>query len=290
MDKKTMIKRIIAIVILISISAVSIFAVTPKVSTPKFFEKSNKILEDKKMQIAALTAAAATVSTAISAVPGDATTPIANEIMDTASYLLIITAVILLEKILLTLTGLIAFKFIIPISCCLGIIYIVSRKCLAKEWAIKLGVYGVVIFMMVPLSVYISSWIENNYKDTINIPIETAEEIENVENDESQEEEQKEERFLKGILSKAQDVTESITSGVDEGIKFAKQKLSELIDAIAVYIITTCVIPILVIVFFIWITKMILGVTINIPTNSLKRNKKDKIETSKEIVEKNIEN
>ena len=37
------------------------------------------------------------------AVPGDATTPIANQVSELSSYLLLVTGVILLEKILLTL-------------------------------------------------------------------------------------------------------------------------------------------------------------------------------------------
>ena len=41
--------------------------------------------------------------------------------------------------------------------------------------------------------------------------------------------------------------------------------LNKFIDGLAVLIVTTCLIPILVIVFFVWIVKMILGTAITQP-------------------------
>ena len=100
-----------------------------------------------------LTGAAAAASTAISAIPGDATTPIANEIMDMASYLLVITVVIYLEKLLLTMTGLVAFKFLIPIACGFGLLFVFWKKDPVRNLALKLGILGILLFTVVPLSI-----------------------------------------------------------------------------------------------------------------------------------------
>ena len=64
--------------------------------------------------------------------------------------------------------------------------------------------------------------------------------------------------FLKGIGKEVTGLAES-----------AKNALSVFIDAIAVLIITTCVIPILVIMFFLWLIKMLFGITINLPDRRL---------------------
>lgn len=285
MDKKRIIGSIILVIVFISVALISIFVVSNKVSTPEFHANSLKLLDDKKMTVAKLTGAAAAASAAISAIPGDMTSPLANEIMDMASYLLIITGVIFLEKLLLTLTGLIAFKFLIPISCCLGIIFVFWKKEVIRNLAIKLSVFGLLIFIVVPTSVYISSWIENNYQDTIYLSIESAENINVVE---EKQEEQKDEGFFKGLLNKAQEVAETVTTGVEESVEKAKQALSNFIDAIAVLIITTCVIPILVIIFFVWIIKIIFGISINVPVKSMIKKKK-KVENSTEVV-KEVEN
>ena len=285
MNKKRIISSIILVIILVSVALVSIFVVSNKVSNPEFHANSLKLLDEKKMTVAKLTGAAAAASAAISAIPGDITSPLANEIMDMASYLLIITGVIFLEKLLLTLTGLIAFKFLIPISCGLGIIFIFWKKEIIRNLAIKLSVFGLVIFIVVPTSVYISSWIENNYQDTIYISIESAENISAVE---EKQEEQKEEGFFKGLLNKAQEVAETVATGAKESVEKAKQALSNFIDAIAVLIITSCVIPILVIIFFVWIIKIIFGISINVPVKSMMKRKKKEEGSTEEI--KEVEN
>jgi superfamily I DNA/RNA helicase len=61
--------------------------------------------------------------------------------------------------------------------------------------------------------------------------------------------------FLKGLGNEVTDLADS-----------AKNALSVFIDAIAVLLITTCVIPILVIFFFLWIIKLIFGLNIDFST------------------------
>lgn len=71
--------------------------------------------------------------------------------------------------------------------------------------------------------------------------------------------------FFKGIANKIQNTVETVTTGVETKLEEARDALSRFIDAIAVLIITSCVIPILVLFFFIWIVKMIFGINVNIP-------------------------
>jgi len=134
-------KNIIATIVAIIIALVSIFAVAPLTKSYKFHSNSIQALDDKKVTVTELTVAAVGVSTALAAVgvstalaaiPGDATIPLANQIMDLSSYLLIVIGVIFLEKILLTLTGYVSFTFLIPIACLLYCIYIYSKKDISK--------------------------------------------------------------------------------------------------------------------------------------------------------------
>lgn len=273
------VKNCIIVGVLVVIALLSFFALSSITSSPDFHKNSIKLLDEKKMTVANMTGAAAAASTIISAIPGDATTPIANEIMDVASYLLIITGVIFLEKMLLTLTGLIAFKYLIPISCILGIIYVFWKKEVLKNLAIKLTVFGLLIYLVVPTSIYLSSWIENNYKSTINVSIESVEEI-GIGEQAAEEEINKNEGLLQGIMNNAQKVAEKVTSSVSDGVEKAKQVLSNFIDATAILIITSCVIPVLVIIFFVWIIKIVFGIDVSSKKTLLKH--KDE---KKEIVQ-----
>ena len=119
MKEKIDSKKIIITIVLLVIALLSIFVISKVTSSAEFHAKTIKSLDDKKITVMELTAATAGTSTAIAAIPSDATTPLANQIMELSSYLLIVVGAIFLEKIMLTLTGYIAFTYIIPIACLL---------------------------------------------------------------------------------------------------------------------------------------------------------------------------
>ena len=50
-----------------------------------------------------------------------------------------------------------------------------------------------------------------------------------------------------------------------ELVESVKNALSVFIDAVAVLIITTCIIPVAVILFFVWLIKMLFGIEIKKP-------------------------
>ena len=259
-------KTLIIIVLLILIALISIFKLSIIASSVDFHKSNIDKLDEKKMKVFNLTTASAVAATALSAIPGDATTPLANQIINITSYLLIVTGVIYLEKVLLTLTGLVTFKYLIPISCGLGILYLISNKELFRIISIKLAAFGILIFIVVPISVCISSWIEQNYHETLESSIEAAESI-NINESENVKSEDSEEKqgFFKDVVNKVQDSVDSLKTEVEESIEKGKKALSNLIDAIAVLIITSCIIPLLVLSFFIWLIKMLFGINVNIP-------------------------
>ena len=271
MEKNLNSKNIISVVILLIIALASIFAVSNVASSSKFHAKTIKALDEKKVTVMELTAATAGTSTAIALIPSDATTPLANQIIKLSSYLLIVIGAIFLEKILLTLTGYITFTFLIPISCLLYGIYLFAKKQFLRNLAIKLSLFGIVIFIIVPISVKISDLIENTYQTTINQTIEDAKSIKDAaqESTNNSSKDGENTTWWGEISSK---VTNSISSAGDNVSKWIEKwenKLSNFIDAIAILIITSCVIPIIVLFFFIWIIKIIFG--ISIPTPNTKK-------------------
>ena len=258
-------KNIIATIVAIIIALVSIFAVAPLTKSYKFHSNSIQALDDKKVTVTELTVAAVGVSTALAAIPGDATIPLANQIMDLSSYLLIVIGVIFLEKILLTLTGYVSFTFLIPIACLLYCIYIYSKKDILKKLSVKLCTFGIIIFLVVPISIQTSNLIENTYNETI----ENAKNTEITSNDKTNTE-SNDNNEESGFLSKFKNSVSNLGENVSELVN---------IDAIAVLLITSCVIPIIVLIFLVWIVKIIFGVKISVPDI----NKKKKIEDKEKV-------
>lgn len=266
MEKNLVVKRIISVVILVVIAVASMLGFSKVASSPNFHAKTIENLEKKKVTVMELTAATAGTSTAIALIPGEATTPLANQILSLSSYLLVVIGAIFLEKILLTLTGYITFTFLIPIACVLYGIYIFIKKDILRSLAIKLALFGIVIFMVVPVSVQVSNLIESTYQNSINQTIEDAKNNE-AEVKEYKSEETEETGVWNSITSKVKDTMSNIGEGVSGLVHKGEKALSNFIDAIAVLIITSCVIPILVLIFFIWIVKIIFG--INVPVKNI---------------------
>lgn len=277
-------KRIIAVIILVVITLISIFGVSKIASSNEFHTKSIQELDEKKVVVLELTAATAATSTAIALVPGDATTPLANQILQLSSYLLIVVGAILLEKVLLTLTGYIAFTFLIPITCLLYGIYLFAKKDILRSLAIKLAVFGIVIFMVIPISIQISNLIEDTYQESINQTIEEAKNIENESQKENKNNESEEATGWNAFTSKAKEIVSDVGDNVSEWIHKGEKALSDFIDAIAILLITSCVIPILVLILFVWIVKIIFG--ISIPVKEIKKIKSDnKVKNNNDIIQ-----
>lgn len=272
-------KRTTMVACLVIVSLLSIFLLTRIATSQTIHAPTIKVLDEKKMEVAALTTATAGTAAAISAVPGDATTPIANQLTELSSYLLIVICAIFLEKFLITTTGFLTFSLLIPLSCILLIVYLYKRNEVLKRLAIKLTVFGIAIFMIIPVSIQVSNLVDKTFK--------TSDIVESV-----TEKSKDAEKSAKSVPSENVGFSEAL-SGIKETIsdftvgvaEKAKNVVSDCIDAIAALIVTACVIPIAVMFFFMWITKIVFGIDIRIP----KKEKSKKI-NRKEEQEDNFEN
>lgn len=250
------VRRWIAVVALVVIALLSAFVLAGKLSDPAFHASSIAALDEKKVTVTELTAAVAAGSVIISAVPGDATTPIANQVAEMATYLLIVVGAILLEKFLLTMTFLVTFQYLIPIACVLTGIWLFTNRTALVQLAVRLTVFGVIICLIVPASVQMSTLVEETFdiQQTVDAVQQSVDEFGQVDAGEETENESSD------LFDWVSGIGESITSGVTDLKQKAEQMLSRFIDAIAVLIITNCVLPIVVLVFFLWVTKLIFGV------------------------------
>lgn len=259
MDKQTVQKLMIAAVLVV-IALISALGLAKLTADPAFHAASIAALDEKKLTVTELTAAAAAGSVAVSAIPGDATTPIANQIAEMATYLLIVVGAILLEKFLLTMTCLVTFQYLIPIACVLGIIWLFWRKAVLLQLALRLTVFGLVICLIVPASIQVSNLVEATFDTQKAVASLQQAADDAVEQQDASAEES--EGGLGGWLSQ---VGETISGGVSSAVEQAEQMLSQFVDAIAVLVITTCVLPLAVLLFFAWVTKIIFGISGSIP-------------------------
>lgn len=83
-------------------------------------------------------------------------------------------------KYLVTITGYVAFTYLIPIACGLWIFNLIFANATVRKLAAKLAVFGLAISLVVPASVKISDLIGDTYQAQIEATIEDARNTQNI--------------------------------------------------------------------------------------------------------------
>ncbi len=251
--------RYIIAITLVFIALLSIFVVSKIVTNPVFFAATAESLDDKKVMVLSLAATAAASSTALTFIPGDVATPIANELAQLSFYFVIILSAITMEKILVTAIGLVAFKYIIPFACALGFSYLFIKWDVLRVLAIKIAIFGIVIFVAIPVSMEVSDIIYSTYQSSLEQTVETATQNNEYIEEKKQELSDEDRNWIDNIGDYLSNITSSIGAGVSDIADKAQDTLNYLMDSIAVLIVTTCVMPLVVILIFGWIIKILFG-------------------------------
>lgn len=236
-------KRIIVAVALLLVAVLSFTVLYNAFSADKFVRPRVQYLDEKKATVMEMSAVAIAASAAITLVPGDIGTPIADKLADLSKYSVIILCAVFLEKYLLKLIIVAAFRIIIPVGLLIVAICLLVNRDRFFRLGARLVICGILIASIIPVSVFISQTIESTYQDTIQETIETAKE-DTKEIEDNSESQSAIERFINSIKGGVKTVTD----------KFEKT-LTNMIEAFAVMIVTSCLIPIVVFLLFWWLLR-----------------------------------
>lgn len=278
--------KTIKVVVFLLIAVLSVLVIAPKAKEPETYKSTIKTLDKKKSNVLEMTAAASAASLALGAIPGDATTPIANKIIDMAGYFIIILSVIILEKYFLTIAGYLTFTWLIPIACALFAINVFWGNKVIRQLALKVLALGISIVLLVPISVKVSDAIEKRNQDSINTTLENVKEIEKdvektTKSTKKKLESKKTEEDSNGIIDfianmssdieelvkdtkgKIQDTTAAVAQLSKEAIEKAQKTLNNFVEIVVIMLVTTCGIPILTVLLLVWIVKTLLAIDID---------------------------
>lgn len=255
--------RIAGAAILALIMILSCTVVGNKLTDPATYSHTIEVLDHNRTTVLGLTAASAAASAAVSALPDDICTPLAQEISEFTTYFMLILSVVYLEKYLLTILAAAACYLLIPVGCGALLINIFFPKGLLQSLGTKLVIFGAAVLLVIPTSVWVSDHINAIYAESIEITVQSASAVsENLigevtdENDENT-----------TVIDEAKNLLGELSGSVAGVVEQFKNLLNRFIEATAVMIVTTCLIPILVILFFGWIVKMLFNVQIVLPAN-----------------------
>lgn len=293
------------IAFLVIVALVFAFPVADVMGSKETYRGSIEKLDAKAQTVTALVGTTTAASVAISAIPGDTGIPVADKLMDVAADFAIVLGAIYLEKYMLTIFGLAACRVVVPLACALGVGYVLVREDVPwraglRASAVKLALLALALTLVVPASVQVSNMIEETFEyDAASVSSEmdaegaadsgaaaaTTESADTADdaqaNDEASSASSDEApdastdpigAFAAWVGGLGEDIGSTlsgagaaVSSGVTGILDTAKDWVARLIEAFAVMIVTNCVIPVVVLLFFVWIINVLMGLNIELP-------------------------
>ena len=253
--KESYLSRVLISGVLILAALISFFLIGNKVSAPETYQKTIASINGKVETVLLFTASSTVVSAGISAIPNDTATPIAEKFADFSEYFLIVLCVLYAEKYLLTIIGAAVFRILIPAACVILIVSLFRNPKALHRLGAKLIVVGLCFFITIPTGVRVSDMIYDTYQISLGDTVAAAEELRE---DTSELADAKNDAGL--VQSVLQRLSESVTSLAER----AANLLNRFVESLAVIIVTSCIIPLLVLAFFLWLIKIVTGASLPI--------------------------
>lgn len=264
------------IVVLVVLALLSGFVARPHFADTNTWDSTIEVIDQKKGNVLALTASCVALSAGITALPGDTGTPVAEQLAQLSGNLGIVLAVLYLEKYLLTILWSVGLGILIPfalvlLAVSLGIHGRWSTSAVLRRVATRVLVVAVIGMALVPASVWVSQKVDETYRVSIEQTEQKATEASKTSSTKSEKKSETTEnknvleQLTDGASSLLTSVTDSAKSMTDEVV----QQVTDLIEGVIVMIVTSCVIPLLVLAAFLWLGHTLLGIDISGPANYL---------------------
>lgn len=189
----------------------------------------------------------------------------------------IVLAVLYLEKYLLTILSTLAFGALIPLALglfCAALLMHnnLSTSCVMRVAGTRVLVVAAVLLFLVPTSVWVTERVDSMYQSSI----EQAETDAAANQDQGQDQEPEGEKnenkgFLDSLIDMVTDAGEALANGAQSITDSVVAQVNNLIEGAVVMIVTSCVIPLLVLVAFLWLGHALLGIDVSAPADALRR-------------------
>ena len=253
--KEKLNKSIILLTVLAAlIGCFSFFQGAKLLEGTEFYGNTIEVLDEKRGNVMGMTAALVGTSTLITGLPDDMGTPVAEQLMDMTDWLLLVLCVVFLEKYGLTMLWGLACKVLIPLACVLFMIDLLGEKRALRQVWMKLAVLSMVFLAAIPIGVKSAEMVEKSYEASIVEMADNGDELAQMMEADTEEKD----NWLQSIFGKVKDSAE-------EKLEKAKEVLVRYTEQTAIMLVTSCLIPVVVLLFLFWVSKTIIGLDVSLP-------------------------
>lgn len=254
------------ILILVLIGVFSFFVVTSWLPDRGFIKDSLESVEESSNTVMKFSAATLSTSLAISALPDDFATPLADSLADMNIYFIAILVMLHFEQLLVRYGVKLAFAIAIPAACGIGILSILLKKDLLKGIAARVAVLGLAVALVVPCSTHITNYVaadltayvENTIADTEDGADKLNEAMEGGAEEQT-------------IFEKLSDLFQTAINDMSNLMAHFQNTIRKCMNSIAILILTNCLMPIVNFFILKWILKETFHIAIPMPQMRRKR-------------------
>lgn len=214
---------------------------------------TEQMIEERIDDALTLSTASAISSVVVTLLPEDIATPVAEKMADLTQYFIVALLFLYTEKFLMAILGIGVFKIMIPAACLILAVLLYKKNDEIRTLTLRATAFALILFIAVPLSTRISDIIYSRYAVNIDEVVNSATTI-----TASEEEEDETKGILDIISEKISGATANFTNKVGA-------LLHAFLDILAVAIVSSCVIPLLVLAFLIWILNKLFGLKVLLP-------------------------
>lgn len=252
--KEKVMPKVLKLLALAAVIALLLTVVRPIMVRQSTYQSAFDYLEEKMGNATMISLGATSASLVISGIPDDTGSAIADELAEFTGYMMIVISAIFLERYLLTTIGFVSSSIILPLSYVIAGFAVLVRpqnRLKLKEYAFRLAIFGICIALIIPLGCYCGRMIEEANSASIQAALDDARDaneiIESIPEDQQS----------KSIFDKVGDFFSSLWKSATEAYDWAKTRLSHFMASVAVMLVTTIVIPILMLFCFLWLIKFL---------------------------------
>ena len=254
------------ILILVLIGVFSFFVVTSWLPDRDFIQDSLESVEESSNTVMKFSAATLSTSLAISALPDDFATPLADSLADMNIYFIAILVMLHFEQLLIRYGVKLAFAIAIPAACGIGILSILLKKELLKGIAARVAVLGLAVALVVPCSTHITNYVATDLTTYVENTIVDTEDGADKLNEamEGGTEEQT-------IFEKLSDLFQTAINDMSNLMSHFQNTIRKCMNSIAILILTNCLMPLVNFFILKWILKETFHIALPMPQMRRKR-------------------
>lgn len=243
------------------VAALSFFVATAALPKTNFVKHSLESVEDSSDTVMRFSAATLSASLAISALPDDFATPLADSLADMNLYFVAILVVLLLEKLLIRYGIQAAFGILIPLACFIGGLFTVTKRSLLKSLAVRLCVLALAAAFVVPCSTHITSMVASDLTAYVNDTIEETEggsgKLQEAMEDGGGD---------KTMFEKLSDLFQTAIRDISDLMLHFQNTIRKCLNSIAILILTNCLMPLLTFLVLKWILRELFQIAAPLPS------------------------